>query len=194
MKSKGEQVIIEELSRQGLRVERFSKQELRAGQTPDFRVYRGDEFAFYCEVKDLNDADPLWNHVREVAPGIKRAEQVRLGFIGDLAIVDKIEKAVGQFSAVDPARSQLRVLAFVNLHDRVYGDVLHELLYGSENGRWDWTTDEARVRVERVRMQIDAYWWIERHDFQPRDGLFVMHEVGGRVFKQIETLFPNLPK
>jgi len=194
MKSTGEQVITEELNRQGLRVERFSKQELRAGQTPDFRVYRGDEFAFYCEVKDINDADPLWNHCREVAPGIKKAEQLKEGFIGDLAIADKIEKAVGQFSAVDPKRSQLRVLAFVNLHDRVYGDVLHELLYGSESGRWDWTTVEARVRVERVRMEIDAYWWIERHDFSPREGLLVMHQIGSPIFTRIQALFPNVPK
>jgi hypothetical protein len=194
MKSRGEQIIIEELSRRGLRAERFSKEEMKTGQTPDFRTYRGDEFAFYCEVKDINDADPLWNHTCEVAPGIKRAEQLKRGFIGDLAIADKIEKAVRQFSAVDPSRSQLRVVAFVNLHDRVYLDVLRELLYGAESARWEWTTDDARSRVERVRMEIDAYWWIERHDFPPRNGLLVMHQFDGPIFMQLQALLPNLPK
>ncbi|MDR3403785.1 MAG: hypothetical protein P4L99_14910 [Chthoniobacter sp.] len=50
MKSKGEQIIIEELSHQGLRAERFSKQEMKVGKTPDFRVYQGEEFVFYCKV------------------------------------------------------------------------------------------------------------------------------------------------
>ena len=34
---------------------RFTKAELRQGRTPDFRVFAGDELAFYCQVKEAQE-------------------------------------------------------------------------------------------------------------------------------------------
>ena len=35
-----------------LTTERFSKEEMRSGKTPDFKVAAGDAFTFFCEVKN----------------------------------------------------------------------------------------------------------------------------------------------
>jgi len=39
------------LAEKGLTTERFSKEEMRCGKTPDFRVLKGDELRAFCEVK-----------------------------------------------------------------------------------------------------------------------------------------------
>lgn len=52
----------------GLRVERFTKAEMRQGRTPDFRVYAGHELAFYCEVKTAQEDEWLDEQLAAAPP------------------------------------------------------------------------------------------------------------------------------
>jgi hypothetical protein len=51
----GENRVHEYLTGAGFRVDRFTKAEMQQGRTPDFRVFAGDELAFYCEVKTTQE-------------------------------------------------------------------------------------------------------------------------------------------
>jgi hypothetical protein len=173
MRTVGERLIEAELKRYGLRAERFSKQEQRKGKTPDFKVYHGVELAFYCEVKDITDTDPLFDHAVPVAAGISVAEQLRQGAIAEKGIIWKMKDAVKQFSAIDPAHKQRRVLAFVNLYDLAFVDTLRELLVGyqqTQSGhKFVTTSPEGRTEVARLAEEFDMFWWFEKHDFEPVD-------------------------
>lgn len=48
-----EMLVANELSKHGLRCESFTKTEMAQRKTPDFKVFRGDEFVFFCEVKEI---------------------------------------------------------------------------------------------------------------------------------------------
>jgi len=48
-----ERLVEDWLTKKGLRVERFSKAEMRCSKTPEFRVFRGSKLAFFCEVKSM---------------------------------------------------------------------------------------------------------------------------------------------
>src|SRR5256885_907644 len=56
---RAENLVRQFLKSAGFTCERASKFEVRAGKTPDFRVYRGDTLCFLCEVKSLHGEDPL---------------------------------------------------------------------------------------------------------------------------------------
>lgn len=75
--NRSEQLIFDHLSGLGFRPERFPKSEMRVpGQkTPDFAVYRGSILEFYCEVKELTDADPIEPYLQEAAAGSGMAAQ-----------------------------------------------------------------------------------------------------------------------
>lgn len=47
-----EQTVKDFLSDYGLTSEKFSKEELGNGKTPDYRVYKDGELFGYCEVKN----------------------------------------------------------------------------------------------------------------------------------------------
>jgi hypothetical protein len=44
-------LVVAYLTAQGLLAERFSKEEMRAGMTPDFRVRKDRAIVAYCEVR-----------------------------------------------------------------------------------------------------------------------------------------------
>src|SRR5258708_40320025 len=44
---RGERVALDLLIRHGLRGERFSKDEMKKSKTPDFRVFKDDQFIFF---------------------------------------------------------------------------------------------------------------------------------------------------
>jgi len=55
----GEARVEEFLLTSGLQVERYTKAQLRQGRTPDFRIFGGDELAFFCEVKTAQEDEWL---------------------------------------------------------------------------------------------------------------------------------------
>ncbi|HEV3040557.1 MAG TPA: hypothetical protein VHA33_22530 [Candidatus Angelobacter sp.] len=54
---RGERVAFEFLTKHGLRGERFTKAEMRKSKTPDFRVFRDNQFVFFCEAKHVQYDD-----------------------------------------------------------------------------------------------------------------------------------------
>ncbi len=78
------------LTERRFRLERFSKAELGNGKTPDFRVFKEEEFAFFCEVKSI-DADTGLDGLRN-DPVFNR-------------LTSDIHEAAKQFNAVNPSSS-----------------------------------------------------------------------------------------
>ena len=49
-----EKVAADFLAERGFQCVRFSEEDIGKGPTPDFRVLKGTEFCFYCEVKSID--------------------------------------------------------------------------------------------------------------------------------------------
>lgn len=103
------------LERKGFTVERFSKEEMRACKTPDFRISRNGEFLFYCEVKS-SPADKWPDEQLNDTP-CKLAKGARNDPIFNRLTTD-IYEAVKQFDAVNIDQKHPNVLALVNCHVR----------------------------------------------------------------------------
>lgn len=156
------ELVSEYLAKRGLRAVHFTKEERRAGKTPDFRVMRGGELVAYCEVKSPRDD---W-----LDEQLDRAESFQLvgGARNDPTfnrIAALVHKAVGQLDAVNPDRSKPNILALVN-HDRQsrFRD-LEETLTGmlrladGSKAPINLRVSEGRIRLSKFR--IDAYLWFD---------------------------------
>jgi len=145
-----EQLVSDSLAKNDLRAERFTKVEMRERKTPDFRVFRGQELAFYCEVKEVARDD--WAGGGRPDPIFNR-------------LTDDIHTAVKQFNSVNAERREPNVLAFVN-NDRLCG---YLDLLAVTTGRFlaeDGSTDpiyeqfsEGRIRDEKF--DVDLYLWFD---------------------------------
>jgi len=132
---------------------------------PDFEVYRGEDLEFYCEAKELTDADPLEDHFVEQSPGISVAEQFTVGDRSrQYRIAKCIHTAVKQFDGVNSDLTHPNVLAFVNWDDLCPLAELKDLLVGySElvNGvRMTWAPAAAHRQIADDRGRIHAFIWI----------------------------------
>ena len=104
------------LTRKGLRVEEYTKEDRRKSKTPDFRVFQNDHLVFYCEVKAVSQDDWLDRQLAE-APPVAIVGGARPDPIFN-RLSNKIYEATQQFDVVNPDVALPNVLAFVN-HDRV---------------------------------------------------------------------------
>jgi hypothetical protein len=134
----------------GFRPEPFSKSEMRAGKTPDRRVYRGGELIFLLEVKEI--AESNWLGGERPDPVFNR-------------LTDDIHEAVKQFDAVNPQRQIANVLAFVNRDPMCGAEDLRGVLTGAA-----LTTSGEKLliyekyalgRIREERFRIDVYLWLE---------------------------------
>ena len=182
MENEAEEKMIKEfLSKKGLCAEYFNKEEKRKSKTPDFRVFKGDECAFFCEVKtilsDERDGlrkDPIYNR-----------------------LTDDIHTAVKQFDAVNPNLDNLNVLVFVN-HDVNCGfnDLLGVLTgkFYSENGSSHFIYGQysnGRIREEKNRIHL-FYW---KDDYLPERFLFTDssdRKVGEMLCKYFDLKFDEI--
>jgi hypothetical protein len=113
----------------GLRVERFTKAEMRQGKTPDFRVHSGDDLAFYCEVKTAQEDEWLDKQLAAAPPltlvgGSRPAPTYN-------RISNYISSGVGQLDAVNPSMDYPNVLAIVNGDDGAGVTDLIQVLTGN---------------------------------------------------------------
>jgi len=157
--------VAEYLRQLGLRAEPFCKASKRASKTPDFKVFRDDDLAFFCEVKSAADDnvqgsrnDPTYNRIEA-----------------------KVYEAIQQFDAVNPSLDHPNVLFIVN-HDRSskiaaltevltgYGE--YEGEHGPElmrvYGRWS----DGRIREGKERIGlcvwVDHASGVKQHLFNSR--------------------------
>jgi hypothetical protein len=92
--------------------------EMRKSKTPDFRVSKGDDSVFYCEVKTSKKDSWLDEQMKK-----KRVGCIAGGLRNDPIynrFTDDIHTAVKQFDAVNPDQEYPNVLALVN-HDQNCG-------------------------------------------------------------------------
>lgn len=158
-----EQVVRQFLAERDLRAEKMPTAE---GKRPDFEVFNGDQIEFYCEVKELTDADPLENHFVEKSPGIHVAEQFKVGDRSrQYRIAKNIHTAVKQFDAVNPDLAMPNVLALVNWDDLCPLVELKDLLVGCVdefNGvRVTFAPPAAHRQIADDRGRIHAFIWID---------------------------------
>ncbi len=113
----------------GLRVERFTKAELRAGRTPDFKVFSGNELAFYCEVKTAQEDEWLDKQLAAVPPGTLAGGSRPDPTYNRLC--NYINNAVDQLDSVNPAMEHPNVLAIVNGDDGAGFTDLIQVLTGN---------------------------------------------------------------
>jgi len=160
-----ERKIAETLSKYGLAVRTFSKSERTQSKTPDFKVFSGDELAFYCEVKAIARDEWLGRQLDEASPGT---------LVGGLRcdprynrISTKIHEAVAQFDAVNPSLDFPNVLAFVN-YDRGCGAqdlvaVTTGHFQAVEGGRHPIFMQYSEGRIKEEKFRVHLYMWIDCH-------------------------------
>ncbi len=157
----GETRVQEYLTGAGLRVEQFTKADMRQGRTPDFRVFAGDELAFYCEVKTSQEDEWLDKQLAAAPP---------LTLVGDSRpdptynrICKYIHNAVGQFDAVNLSMDRPNVLAIVNGDDGAGITDLISLLTGNvygESGKvWPMFREYSEGRIREEKLRVHLYLW-----------------------------------
>lgn len=148
----------------GLSVKRFAQAETQTGRTPDFRVLQNAVVAAYCEVKSPND--PWLDKLLGEAPtstivGGSRSDPI----FNRLARL--FTKADTQFTAVNPTRAELNILAFVN-HDRAshFGDLVEVLtgfFHATDGSKYSTIVHIAEGRIGEAKGRIDACLWFENN-------------------------------
>ncbi len=151
------------LSTHGLRAERFCSAEIRQEKTPDFRLFRADKLAAYCEVKSPRD---VW---LDGQLDLVASAEIVGGSRPDPTfnrIAGHIEKAARQFDSVNPKREIPNILCFVNWATENSFQDLEETLTGYlpiEGGQRAPTTlsvAEGRSIGSR-KHRIDLYIWLD---------------------------------
>lgn len=165
------------LESKGLRAEKFSKEEMTDSKTSDFRVFNGQDFAFYCEVKSMSRDEWLNKQLDAAKPG----EIVGGGRPTPIynRVSQKIHEAVKQFDAVNPDLVHPNVLVLVN-HDKDSGVKDLDLVYSggffTEDGKWVpmfRKFSEGRIRDKKRRIHL--YIWIDVFNGEPND--FRLHNL-----------------
>ncbi|MFZ3122343.1 MAG: hypothetical protein WA104_03120 [Thermodesulfovibrionales bacterium] len=150
MTNSAEDLVVRELEKFQLRCERFSKDERRNRKTPDYRVYKDDTLAFFCEVKEI-EKDTWLNGVR-ADPIFNR-------------IADDVHTAVKQFDAVNSALDYPNVMALVNNDDTcgcldLIGVITgHLLIDNGKSAPIYQKYSEGRIKDDKSRIHL--YLWFD---------------------------------
>jgi hypothetical protein len=153
------------LESKGLTPERFTKQEVHAGKTPDFRVMLNGELLFFCEVKSSQEDRFLDMHLENVEGGQLIGGPRNDPIFNRLA--SDIHKATSQFDAVNGAWEVPNVLAIVN-HDEMCGfNDLLAVVTGNfyvENGSAAPIYRQfSHGRIREEKRKIDLFIWLDDH-------------------------------
>jgi hypothetical protein len=157
----GEQRTIEFFAQYGLTCVRYSKAELRAGKTPDLKVYKGSEFVLYAESKLIEEDLWLDDQLKSAPPGT---------LVGGLRndpipnrIAADIYTAAKQFSAVNPNHEYPNVLVLTNADNQCNIADLRAVIDGDvvfDSGLVEPMfkhVSEGRIKVPKQK--IDLYIW-----------------------------------
>ena len=142
---------------------RFSKKEMRAKRTPDFRVNCHGSLALYCEAKHIEE--DRWLHDQfqyaasgEIIGGLRDSDPIfnRLS--------NRIHEAVQQFNAVNVDHELPNVLVFANSERQCgFGD-LRSVLTGdfySKSGARDHIYgqfSDGRIGEEKLLVDLILWW------------------------------------
>lgn len=160
--NQGEQAAADFFAKSGLRVQRFSKQKIRHGKTPDLLVFRNQELVMFCEAKHLQCDDRLYKRLDTAAPG-----HIVGGIHTDPIfnrLTNHVHEAVKQFTFVNPKHEHPNTLFFVNSNRM--SDVLDLIavldgMFRAESGvREPIDTRYSEGRIEKEKFTVDLFiWW-----------------------------------
>jgi len=160
------------LVKHGLRPERFSKEEMARGKTPDFRAFKSDGLFLYCEAKHVQRDAWLDKLLQESAPGepvggVRDSDPIFNRLTGH------IHQAVKQFEAVNPNHQYPNVLFLTNSdHQCRYDDLISVFtgnFYTSAGEAEPIYRQYSEGRVKEDKVKIDLYvWWNEWMSREPR--------------------------
>jgi hypothetical protein len=158
-----EQFAADYLNKHSLRPERFGKQEMRLGKTPDFRVFKHAELVAYCEAKHVQYDTWLDEQLKEAQP---------LQFVGGLRpdpifnrLTTHIHRAAQQFVAGNPNHDYPNVLVLANSdsHSNFKDDLVAVLtgnFYGDGGVVEPIFEQFSNGRIMYEKMLPDLYvWW-----------------------------------
>ena len=141
---------------------RFTKAEIRAGSTPDFKMTLAGRLVGFCELKSPRD-DCLDKQLED-APAFEIRGSVRKDPIFN-RIGRQIEKAASQFDAVNPNHELPNVLVFLNHDDASYFNDLEETLTGefrsTKGERITTVKNVSEGKLKAVRDRVDLFIWID---------------------------------
>ncbi len=185
------------LATYGLQAKTFSKDEMRSDmKTPDFRVFTGGDFQFFCEVKETTDADPLEDHFVEIdedrcVAAQSKNDNATLAF----RLAKHIHRAVKQFKPVNPDHKYPNALVFVNRYEMSNEKDLMELFSDSfwNLGDFVMTTapERARASAQADRANIDLFLWLNRVPNDESYELFIWNRDNHKA-GVLEALFCRL--
>jgi hypothetical protein len=163
MANLGEQFAEAYWARHGLKTERFSKEEIGQGKTPDFRVFKAGELVAYCESKHVQYDGWLDEKLKAAQPlelvGGSRHDPIFNRIVGH------IHKAYKQFTAVNPHREYPNVLVFMNsdkqCDNRDLVAVMTGNFYVEGGGAEPIYTAYSEGRIKEEKFAIDLYVWFE---------------------------------
>ena len=148
----------------GLRVERFTKTEMRHGRTPDFKVFAGGILAFYCEVKTAQEDEWLDNQLSAAPPGTRVGGSRPDPTYNRLC--NYINNAVDQLDAVNQAMDHPNVLAIVNGDDGAGFTDLIQVLTGNaycEGGKvFPMFREYSEGRIPKTKRRVHLYLWFNQ--------------------------------
>ena len=158
-----EEFIASKLEKRGIICRPFSKKEKKGSKTPDFRVYRENQFVFYCEVKTSEEDTFLDVQLSQVDPGTI-VETLRNDPIFN-RISTHIHSANKQFNAVNGDLKFPNVLAFVN-HDPKCGfsDLLAVVtgnFYADDGNAYPIYGQFSEGRIKSEKTMIHLYIWAD---------------------------------
>ncbi len=150
-------------ARHGLKAERFTREEIGQGKTPDFRVFKSGELVAFCEAKHVQHDDWLDKKLETAKP---------LEIVGGLRhdpvfnrLVAHIHKAYKQFMSVNPDRKYPNVLVFMNsdkqCDNRDLVAVMTGNFYVEGGGAEPIYTAYSEGRIKEEKFAIDLYVWFE---------------------------------
>ena len=157
----GEQAAADFFAKCGLRVQRFGEGEIRGGRTADFRIFRDKEFVMFCEARQLQCDDWLYECLDNAAPG-QIVGDVRTDPIFN-RLTNHVHEAVKQFDSINPKHEYPNILFLAN-SDRV-SDVLDLItvldgMFRAESGvREPIYTQYSEGRIGKEKFTVDLFIW-----------------------------------
>jgi len=157
----GEQFAIAFWAKHGFEAVRFGKAEMRKSKTPDFRIFKEDQFILYCEAKHVQYDGWLDEQLATPKP---------LGLVGGLRhdpvfnrLSSHIHLAAQQFDAVNHDQEFPNILVFTNSDSHCgFPDLLAVVTgnFYAESGAVESiykNISDGRIREEKLT--IDLYVW-----------------------------------